>query len=159
MEKLESTCQLLSFPMLKGFPDVFINLFHKKWASGFEFPLHCPASYAEEIHFTSLVITPRLRTRLSTAFGLSCFMKSVPNHLGFGVQFEGLLKDSFSESSNFNNFFLGADSRSSTLICIISLIAQNLGIVTHLQIWKLLAETLPPPATWRMQDTKPGFLT
>lgn len=86
-----------------------------------------------------------------TAVGLSRFMKSVPNLLGFGVQFEDLLKDSFSESSNFNNFFLGADSRSSTFICIILFIAQNLGIVTHLQIWKLLAE-IPPPGGCRTRS-------
>lgn len=69
MSKLETGCQVMSFPMLKGSSDVLINLFNKKWASGFEFPLHYPASYAEGIHFTSLSITPLLRTRPSLLLG------------------------------------------------------------------------------------------
>lgn len=70
MSKLETRCQVMSFPMLKGSSDVLINLFNKKWASGFKFPLHYPASYAEGIHFTSLKYNSTPQNSAITAVGL-----------------------------------------------------------------------------------------
>lgn len=44
MRKLETTCQVVSFSMLKGFWHVH-NVFSQKQVSGFEFPLHPTASH------------------------------------------------------------------------------------------------------------------
>lgn len=125
------------------------NVFNKKWTNRFEFTLSwllCSANKS-----SSLLITPLCPLwtwplpLLGCGFIALLLIKSVPNLHGLSVQSEDSLKDSFSESSYFNNCSLGLlveAPLSHALSCLLlkTWELRRLGIVTHLQIRRLLAE-------------------
>lgn len=151
--KPETMCQAMSLPMLQVCVCVCVlhvcNVFNKKWTNRFEFTLSwllCSANKS-----SSLLITPLCPLwtwplpLLDCGFIALLLIKSVPNLHGLSVQSEDSLKDSFSESSYFNNCSLGLlveAPLSHALSCLLlkTWELRRLGIVTHLQIRRLLAE-------------------
>lgn len=121
----------------------------KKWTNTFEFTLSwllCSANKS-----SSLFTTPLSPLWTWPLLLLDCYfialllITSVLNLHGLSVQSEDSLKDSFSESSNFNNCSLSLlleAPLSHALSCLLlkTWELRRPGIVTHLQIWTLLAE-------------------
>lgn len=125
------------------------NVFNKKmgkqiWIYTLLAPMQC-----KQILFLTYNSTLYPLNLALTAVGLwfycSLAIKSVPNLHGPSVQSEDSLKDSFSESSYFNNCSLGLlveAPLSHALSCLLlkAWELRRLRIVTHLQIRRLLAE-------------------